>query len=327
VGGIAAVVTGIGANSLTIVPTASGSVADQAAITQTPNPTGVSINLQGITYANNNPDLQVRLVSAYDNALPTIADGNGFVSSFQHGQYASGFGNATDIQVIDLDDYVHSGGTSFTQDGQPFKLTFNGITTANIAYNANATIEATNIQNALQNLTNIGVGNVTVASAVVTNSYTPPGPVTGFYGFSVIFGGTLKNTPEPTMTINDVNDNVSTWQDGSSSKVTTTVNNPYTVTANQSLVLSVASTTGFVSGDVLQFGAISASITGVGSTTITVTPDSSMAAAAGKSATSPSMATSLRVHRASLPTRQPRPSLEGSRSPSPPLPTPSPRRT
>jgi hypothetical protein len=290
VGGIGAVVTGVGSTTLTIVPNAAGSVAQNATVTAAPNPTGVSVNLQGITFANDNPDLKVRLVSVYDGAnsnLPNIIDGNPAVNGGigSHGQYASGFGLDSDIQVIDLDSYVNSNGSTENADGSNFTLTLNGHTTGTITYSATPATMAANIQAALVLLPNIGNGNVTVASTIATNTYTPPGPITAYNGFSVIFGGALKDTVEPTMTISDSNDNVSTWQIATPATLTTTTNNPYTVTANQSLVLSVGSTTGFTSGNPITLGTITCLITNVGSGTITVTPESSGSVLAGTTVT------------------------------------------
>ncbi len=48
------------------------------------NPTGVLMNLQGVAGVANNPNFGIRLVSAYDDALPLITDYLG-----THGQYAS----------------------------------------------------------------------------------------------------------------------------------------------------------------------------------------------------------------------------------------------
>jgi Immunoglobulin I-set domain len=276
VGGIGAIVTGVATGDLTLLPTASGSVASQATVVASPDPTGVSINLQGIAFADNNPDLQVRLVSVYDPALPNIIDGNPAVSQTSHGQYAGGFGLANDIQVIDMDDFVSSGGSSFSADGQNFTLTLGNQTTSLIQYSSDPMTMAANIQAALAALPDVGAGNVSVASTIATNTYTPPGPITAYNGFSVIFGaGPLKDQPEPTMTISDPNDNVSTWQNATPSTITTTVTAPYTVTAQTPLTLSVASTANFTAGNPILLGNITCLITSVGSGSLTVTPETS----------------------------------------------------
>lgn len=72
-----------------------------------------------------------------------------------------------------------------TPTGGTFTLTFNGQTTAAIAYNAAAAV----VQTALENLSNIGVGE-----AVVTGG---PGPGTPY---TVTFGGTFAGTDVPQMT-------------------------------------------------------------------------------------------------------------------------------
>jgi Immunoglobulin I-set domain len=276
VGGISAIVTAVSPGSLTILPTASGSAANKAIVTASPDPTGVTINLQGIAEAVDNSDLQVRLISVYDPALPSITDGNPAVSSLSHGQYASGFGGANDIQVIDLDDYVSSGGTSYSADGQNFTLSLNGQTTSLIQYNSNPTTMAANIQAALLPLvgTTNGTANVTVSSTFATNTYVPPGPITSFNGFSVIFNNGLKDTAEPTMVISDSNDNVSTWQNAEST-VSTTTTTAYTVTANTSLTVGVLSTTNFTAGNPILLGTISCLIDSVGANSLTVTPEAS----------------------------------------------------
>jgi Immunoglobulin I-set domain len=278
VGGIAAVVTGVGNGQLTILPTASGSVASGATVTGTPDPTGVFVNLQNIAYADNNPDLQVRLVSVYDPALPQIVDGNNGLSNYPqaHGQYASGYGTANDIQVVDLDDFVNSGGANDNADGQNFTLTLGTQTTGEIEYSSDPTTMATNIETALDALSSVGANGVSVASTVALNNYTPPGPITAYQGYSVIFsGGLVRGQAEPTMTISDSNDNVSTWQQGTPNSITTTTTAPYTVTANESLTVSVGSTTNFTVGNPVLLGDITALITGMGANSLTLTPEGS----------------------------------------------------
>ncbi len=283
VGGVGAIVVGSTTGQLSIVPTASGSVSADATVIQNPDPSGVEVNLQGVSFANNNPDLQVRLVSVYDPALPNIIDGNPFVNGGvgSHGQYASGFGLASDIQVIDLDSYVASGGTTDNPDTSNFTLTFNGHTTGTIVYSGNATTMAANIQTALSALSNIGAGNVLVSSTIATNTYTPPGPITAYNGYSVIFQGALKNTVEPQMTISSSGDSVATWQNATPNTITTTTTAPYSITANQSVVIDVASTTGFTSGSPILLGTLDGLITHIGSGTITVTPVQSGAIISG----------------------------------------------
>ena len=65
----------------------------------------MTVNLQGINAANNNPNFELRLVGAYDPGLPTISDGN-LLDPATHGQFASGFGShCSSIQVIQINDH------------------------------------------------------------------------------------------------------------------------------------------------------------------------------------------------------------------------------
>ena len=167
-------------------PIIQASSNDYVGITPSTNPTGVTVNLQGIAAANNNPNFELRLVSAYDPNLPMITDGNEFDPTV-HGQYAAaGFGPANAEQVITL------GSTN------NFQLTFNDQTTGSIAYdgtpgaNFTYTNMAANIAAALASLSNIGAGNISVVAADQTGER-----------FLVTFGGTLAHTAEPTMTSSD----------------------------------------------------------------------------------------------------------------------------
>lgn len=73
-----------------------------------------------------------------------------------------------------------------TATGGTFTLTWNGQTTATIAWNAHAGT----VQLAIQNLSNVGNGNVACTG----------GPLPGT-GVTVTFGGTLGNTAQNAMTI------------------------------------------------------------------------------------------------------------------------------
>ena len=275
------VVTATATGQLTILPTASGTANSGAQVVASPDPAGVNINLQGISYANNNPDLLVRLVTNYDSALPAVTDGNPASGvPYSHGQYASGL-RGQRHPGHRLGQLHQLWCASTVADGQNFTLTFAGQTTSTITYSSNATTMAANIQTALQALSNIGAGNVTVASTIALNNYTPPGPITSYNGFSVIFSGTLKDTAEPTMTISDANDNVATWQTGTPSTIASTVTAPYTLTAYQPVTLAVASTTGFTVNNPVLVGNITADISAIGSGTITVTPQTSGSVLAG----------------------------------------------
>jgi hypothetical protein len=165
------------------------------------NPTGVTVDLQGITAADNNPNFELRLVAAYDPALPQVDDGNYLIPG-AHGQYASaGFGPVNAEQVIDI------GGST-----NNFQLTFDGQTTDTIAYDGTPGSDytydnmANNIANALQNLSNIGAGNVTVVAEDQTGTR-----------FLVTYTGTMADTPEDTMTSSDPNATVTTWVNGTDS--------------------------------------------------------------------------------------------------------------
>ena len=83
---------------------------------------------------------------------------------------------ANDIQVIDLDNYISSGGASTVADGQNFTLTFAGQTTSTITYSSNATTMAANIQTALQAVSNIGAGNVPLPPPSPSITTRLPGP-------------------------------------------------------------------------------------------------------------------------------------------------------
>jgi Immunoglobulin I-set domain/Immunoglobulin domain len=169
---------------------------DYVGITSSTDPTGVLVNLQGITAANNNPNFGLRLVSAYDPNLPLITDGN-LLDPTVHGQYASaGFGPTDAVQAITL------GGSN------DFTLTFNGQITADIPFASDPTTMAANIAAALALLTNInGAANVSV---------TPQNPIQTDQ-YLVTFNGTLKDTAEPTMTSSDPSATVATWVNGTNS--------------------------------------------------------------------------------------------------------------
>jgi len=85
-------------------------------------------------------------------------------------------GATNEVQTVTITD---------TPTGGTFTLTFDGHTTANIAYNASAA----NVQAALLALTNLDTGDVTVTGG--------PGPGTPYV---VTFGGTYANEGVPEMT-------------------------------------------------------------------------------------------------------------------------------
>ena len=178
---------------------------DYAGITANTNPTGILVNLQGVSAANNNPNFQLRLVAAYDPALPLIVDGNNLdpsttvvngVTEPGHGSYAkAGFGPQDAQQLLTLG---HTPGS--------FTLTFDGQTTAAINADPNSLTQAqaaANIAAALNALSNIGSG-VTVL------------PYDGYgYEYTIDFGGALADKPQATMTTSDTDANAETGLPGS----------------------------------------------------------------------------------------------------------------
>src|SRR5207253_3132322 len=89
-------------------------------------------------------------------------------------------------------------------NGGNFTLTFNGQTTANIAYSTTETTLVSNIQTALNALTNINPGN-TVVGGVPSNTVVPViGPIT------VTFQNALGGIGVPLLVVNNVSLTVST---------------------------------------------------------------------------------------------------------------------
>ena len=128
--------------------------------TATGGPVPIMFDLSAVSGAANDPNFGVRLVNAYDPYL-------------------------SNTQSLNLGDTSN------------FTLGFNGQTTGTIAYSANATTLATNIQNALRALSNVGAGNVTVTST--------SGSI-----FKITFGGTLNVVAQPAIVPTDSADTVAT---------------------------------------------------------------------------------------------------------------------
>jgi len=203
----------------------------------TGTPTGVTVNLQGIAAAVNNPDFQFRLVTAYSPTLPEISDGNTYDAAV-HGQYATGGPGAVNAEQV-----VQFGGDEFgsTTDqftnqnevnGGDFTLTYTPAsgpaeTTGDIAYSSTPATLASNIQTALGLLAGL-TGNVSVAptNPVGTN------PLTDALGISnsdmtVTFKGALAATSVNTLTAASATDipltgakpsiTVQDWVNGSAS--------------------------------------------------------------------------------------------------------------
>jgi hypothetical protein len=103
-------------------------------------PTGISLDFQGMTSVENDPNFAIRFVSAYDPALPNIYDANLLINGGvgTHGQYATATPGAADTSqeiVIPTD-----------AAGGFFTLTIGGHTTADIPYD-NTFNSATGISN------------------------------------------------------------------------------------------------------------------------------------------------------------------------------------
>jgi hypothetical protein len=174
-------------------PLIQSTSSDYAGITSTTSPAGITVNLQGITYANDNPNLEVRLAAAYDPSLPDVVDGNSFDDgvngdpSAVHGLYSSaGPGGGQDAeQTLQIPDVATSG-----------NLSFGGATTTSpISFDpSNPTTTAAAIQSALQGLSTIGSGNVSVAETLDDQTGTL---------YTVKFIGSMADTPEPNLVTTD----------------------------------------------------------------------------------------------------------------------------
>jgi len=174
-------------------PLIQSTSSDYAGITSNASPAGITVNLQGVTYASNNPNLEVRLAAAYDPNLPTVVDGNSFDdgangdSGTVHGLYSSaGPGGGQDAeQTIQIPDVTTSG-----------NLSFGGATTTSpVSFNpGNPTATAAAIQAALQGLPTIGSGNVSVAETLDDQTGTL---------YTVKFIGAMADTPEPNLITTD----------------------------------------------------------------------------------------------------------------------------
>ena len=98
--------------------------------------------------------------------------------------------------------------------------------------------------------------------------------VTSYEGYAITFAGSDANVQEPTMTVTGSTNAVAPWENGTPSGISANTTDPFTLTQNQSTVLSVDSTTGFVAGNPITVGNISCLVTSVGTNTLTVTPES-----------------------------------------------------
>jgi hypothetical protein len=150
-------------------------------------PTGVTMNFQGITAANDDSNFKIRIVSEYqptdytsadltneanntDNALPQIYDDNYLINGGvgYHGQYATadptaGAYTSQEIQI---------GGSG---DTGTFNLSIGGLSTGPISYDSGYTLggtvsnEATDIQTALDALAGYSKTTVTSLDGIASN--------------------------------------------------------------------------------------------------------------------------------------------------------------
>ena len=120
-------------------------------ITSSTKPTGVTINLQGVSNVANNPNFEFRLVTAYNPTLPQISDGNSLDPS-PHGQYATGVAGPVNAQQnIQFATGMNTGDT--------FTLTYAG-NTQTVVYDTNTTTLDAHLVTALNAL----VGSATSPS-------------------------------------------------------------------------------------------------------------------------------------------------------------------
>ena len=131
-------------------------------------PTGLTLNFQGIAGVNNDANFGVRLVGAYDSALPNIVDGN-TNNPGSHGQYATATpGAAFTSQELAFVGSGISGSFTLTLPDSTGTLQ----TTGPISYDPSSTNLALNIANALGALASVGTkttGGVTTSNATVTS--------------------------------------------------------------------------------------------------------------------------------------------------------------
>ena len=170
---------------------------DYPGITATTTPPGYYVSFEGAQYgdANNNPNFQIRLVSAYDPNLPLITDGNTFEPATVHGQYADASAGAQNAQqVLDLGGSPTYGANQYRLAGGNYQLSFGGYTTGLIAYNA----APLDVQNALAALPSIGTGNVAVVQTLIT-PFTTASASNAL--LTIKFQGTLGHAIQPTITV------------------------------------------------------------------------------------------------------------------------------
>ena len=99
------------------------------------------------------------------------------------------------------------------------------------------------------------------------------------------FKGTLKNAPQPLMTVTGSSDTVSTWEVGTPAPESTTLTAPFTLAATTPLAISVASSSGFVVGSTINVGGIACVVNTVSNGSLNVTPAASGAVASGAAVT------------------------------------------
>jgi hypothetical protein len=254
-----------GSTWINVGPIIQGYGKDYAGITTTTDPTGITVNLQGIAAANNNPNFQFRLATAYDPNLPMITDGN-LLDPTMHGQFGSAGFSANGQDAI-------QGLVLSFNDTSDFTLSFNGQTSPVISNylatdpnNTNGQMTA-NIQAALNTL--LGAGNATV----VENNFSP-------IEYRIEFKGAMADLAEPNMTVSDPNYSVATWDNGTIANTTTTAAVSLTAaTPTNITVASLPST--FAAGETITIGTVNCLVNSItpGTKTMNVTPATSSSGA------------------------------------------------
>ncbi len=179
-------------------------------ITSTTVPTGITVNLQGIAGANNNPNFELQLDAQYNPTLPLISDGN-LLDPTVHGQYASGIaGTVNAQQVLQFNSGIN--------DGDTVPLTYNGGMPVNFTYSSDPSTFITNLTAALTTL--VGAGNFSILptnyTSTTESSATLLQPLRDGLGnkntdMTVTFKGTLASTNVATITTTNSNVVIATW--------------------------------------------------------------------------------------------------------------------
>jgi hypothetical protein len=187
-------------------------------ITPTTTPTGITLSFPGVSNAAN---FEVRLVAAYNPALPLILDGNTTIDSpsqypLGHGQFSTGLaGNVNAQQNFEFESTINSG------DSVP--LTY-GSSTTSFTYSSDPATLIANVTTALTSL--VGSGNFSVALSNykslpenIGSEISPNRDANGIIGsdLTVTFTGSLSHTNVNTITTTNTNVKIATWVTGSTS--------------------------------------------------------------------------------------------------------------